>query len=50
MESVRTGMVVLTFLLSWQEYESNREFNGDCNLVWVGRVFKFINRKGGLLQ
>mmetsp|Transcript_13230 Transcript_13230/g.20618 ORF Transcript_13230/g.20618 Transcript_13230/m.20618 type:complete len:577 (+) Transcript_13230:109-1839(+) len=32
----------LMSLQSWQRYEGDREYNGDCDLQWIGRVVHFV--------
>mmetsp|Transcript_26314 Transcript_26314/g.47734 ORF Transcript_26314/g.47734 Transcript_26314/m.47734 type:complete len:590 (-) Transcript_26314:78-1847(-) len=31
--------IALTTRASWDEYQSNRDVNGDCQLAWIGRTF-----------
>jgi len=42
--AVKTGEcdLCLMSLKSWEQYESDRDYNGDCDLAWVGRVVKFV--------
>jgi len=42
---VKAGMCSfgLSSVGQWEEFEGRRDINGDCDLAWVGRVFRFMN-------
>jgi len=33
----------LSSVTSWEQFEKDRDVNGDCDLTWIGRVIKFVD-------